>query len=424
MNAPDPEGGSPPELVAHFFRHEHGRLVARLARRFGPHHLAAIEDAVQSAMLAALRVWGPRGIPHDPSAWLHRVALNELRSQHRRHGRQARILESRPDGPFEQSALDPAFEGEVSSDLLRMLFVCCDESLPERSRLVLALKTLGGFDVGEIAFRLFTSEASVYKRLARARVRLRVAGPPELPTGDDLQGRLPSVRWVIYLLFNEGYLSIRADQAIRAELCIEAIRLATLVATHPVGADDAPTAALLALMHLHAARLGSRVDPAGELVLLEDQDRATWDPEYLACGLEWLARAQAAEGPSRFHLEAAIAAEHALAPSFAEIDWSRIARYHEQLARLDPSPLHVLNLAVALAEGGRPMRGSRCWRGRSARAGYGATTSGTQCWRTCTGGRGTATEPASMPRPRSTRPRPARFGEPWSDAWAKRSRSS
>ncbi len=343
-------------LVAHFFRHEYGRMVARFVRRFGTHELAAIEDAVQEAMLAALRSWGPAGIPDQPGAWLHRAALNALLDRTRTRSRRARLLVERDEPEPIADAVDPSLTGEVDDELLRMLFVCCDDVLPERSRLVLALKILCGFGVDEIAFRLFTTEANVYKRLARARERLRALGPTEPPTGELLRARLPSVRSVLYLLFNEGYLSIRADHAIRAELCAEAIRLTSIVATHPAVADPT-SAALLALMHLHAARLGTRTDPAGELVLLEDQDRSAWNREQLALGMEWLREAQQAERPTRFHLEAAIAAEHALAPSFAATEWGRIADYHEQLARLDPSPIHALNRAVALAEAEDPDAG-------------------------------------------------------------------
>lgn len=338
-------------LVAHYFRHEYGRLVARLVRRFGVHELAAIEDSVQEAMVAALDVWGPRGIPDRPSAWLHRAARNALLDRTRTRDRRARILEER-DEPAPPEPVEARLGGEVDDELLRMLFVCCHEELPERSRLVLALKILCGFGTDEIAFRLFTTEANVYKRLARARDRLRAIGAAE-PSGATLRARLPDVRSVLYLLFNEGYLSIRADDAIRAELCAEAIRLTTIVATHPAVADPT-TAALLALMHLHAARLGTRTDPAGDLVLLEEQDRSSWDRERLSTGMEWLTVARGAERLTRFHLEAAIAAEHALAPSFAETDWGRIARYHQQLAELDPSPIHALNRSVALAEAEGP----------------------------------------------------------------------
>ena len=160
-----------------------------------------------------------------------------------------------------------------------MLFVCCDEAIPRESRLVLALKTLCGFSTAEIALRLFTTEANVHKRLGRARERLRETPPDvETPPLETLRSRLPGVHAVLYLLFNEGYLSAHAEQAIRRELCDEAIRLTTLLAEHPVGAVP-ETFALLALMHLHAARLGSRVDAAGGLLLLEEQDRSLWDRE-------------------------------------------------------------------------------------------------------------------------------------------------
>jgi predicted RNA polymerase sigma factor len=168
----------------------------------------------------------------------------------------------------------PCFAGEVGDDLLRMLFVCCDDAIPSESQLVFALKTLCGFSTGEIALRLFTTEANVYKRLARARSRLRKTDSGlQTPALDALKSRLPSVHTVLYLLFNEGYLSANADLAIRRELCDEAIRLATLLAEHPVGAVP-ETFALLALMHLHAARLAARSDGAGGLLLLEAQDRS------------------------------------------------------------------------------------------------------------------------------------------------------
>src|SRR5204863_1915732 len=173
----------------------------------------------------------------------------------------------------------PALAGEVRDELLRMLFVCCDETIPQESRLALPLRPLCGFSVSEIAFRLFTTEEGIYKRLARARDRLRQGDVDiQTPPLESLRSRLPSVHAVIYLLFNEGYLSTQAEHAIRAELCEEAIRLGTLLATHPVGAAP-PTFALLALMHLHAARLASRQDASGGLLLLEEQDRSLWDAE-------------------------------------------------------------------------------------------------------------------------------------------------
>jgi RNA polymerase sigma factor (sigma-70 family) len=343
---------SPSGLVEHYFRHEYGRLVALLVRRVGLPHLEAVEDAVQGALLSALTSWLADGIPRDPSAWLYRVAHNHVLGALRKEQGRQRILkgaqDDRPDDGEEPAS--GAFAGEVRDELLRMLFVCCDEKIPAESRLVLALKTLCGFSIGEIAFRLFTTEANVYKRLTRARERLREAEvDTQTPPLESLRTRLPSVHAVIYLLFNEGYLSTQAEHAIRAELCEEAIRLGTLLATHPVGASP-PTFALLALMHLHAARLASRQDATGGLLLLEEQDRSRWDGKHLQEGAAWLARAGDGDVLTRFHVEAGIAAEHGFAPSFAETRWNEIADLYAMLERIDPSPIHTLNRAVAVAQ--------------------------------------------------------------------------
>jgi RNA polymerase sigma factor (sigma-70 family) len=343
---------SPPDLVEHYFRHEYGRLVALLVRRVGLHQLEAVEDAVQSALMTALTAWVAGGIPDNSGAWLYRVAKNQLLGVLRKDHGQRHVLAALADQATDEGEEPgaPEFAGEVRDELLRMLFVCCDETIPRDSRLVLALKTLCGFSTAEIAFRLFMTEANVHKRLARARDRLRQG---ELDTGtpslDALRARLPSVHAVIYVLFNEGYLSTHAEHAIRAELCDEAIRLGTLLATHPVGAEPA-TFALLALMHLHAARLASRQDATGGLLLLEEQDRSRWDTEHLQQGASWLGRAATGEVFTRFHAEAGIAAEHCFAPSFADTRWNEIADLYAMLEQIDPSPIHTLNRAIAMAE--------------------------------------------------------------------------
>jgi len=348
-----------PNLVEHFFRHEYGRLVALLTRKVGIRHLDLVEDAVQSALMDALIAWTARGRPDDPGAWLYRVASNNLIGDLRRSAGRHRILERAVDAIPERASPPPPsfFAGEVADDMLRMLFVCCDEAIPRESQLVLALKTLCGFSTAEIALRLFTSEANVYKRLARARDRLRQVPPDvETPTVDMLRSRLAAVHTVLYLLFSEGYLSAHAEQAIRGELCDEAIRLATVLAEHPVGAVP-DTFALLALMHLHAARLGARCDGTGGLLLLEEQDRSLWDRERMRLGAAWLERSARGEVFSRFHAEAGIAAEHCFAPSFGETRWKEISDLYAMLERIDPSPLHVMNRAVAVAEWQGPNAG-------------------------------------------------------------------
>jgi RNA polymerase sigma-70 factor (ECF subfamily) len=231
-----------------------------------------------------------------------------------------------------------------------MLFVCCDEMIPIESRLVLALKTLCGFDVREIGHRLFISEENAYKRLGRARARLRQISD----FGVDLSSRrtvqrLPAVHQILYLLFTEGYLSTHAESAVRRELCDEACRLTTLLSEHPIG-QTPETFALLALMHLHLARMGGRQDSAGGLLLLEEQDRSLWDVGEVARGLRYLAESATGDRFSRYHAEAAVAAEHCLAPSFAETRWDRVAESYSLLEQVAPSAIHRLNRAIAVAE--------------------------------------------------------------------------
>ncbi len=303
--------------------------------------------------------WPVASLPGNPSAWLFRVAHNNLMGELRRRTGRLRILN--PKKQEETDTLENGPEvllaGEMRDDLLRMLFVCCDEAIPVESQLVFALKTLCGFDIREIALRLFATEANVYKRLGRARSRLR-----ELPlrlgelAGEAYSSRLPGVHKVLYLVFTEGHISSHTDMAIRRELCDEAIRLATMLAEHPAG--QAPeTFALLALMHLHAARMTARQDSSGGLLLLEEQDRSLWDQQGIRTGLEWLAKSAQGEVFSRYHAEAGIAAEHCIAHSFQETRWDKVAECYALLERIAASAIHRLNRAVAVAEWQGPTAG-------------------------------------------------------------------
>jgi RNA polymerase sigma-70 factor (ECF subfamily) len=357
-------------LEEHFFRHEYGRLVALLTRRVGTRHLELVEDAVQAALLAALESRLATGSPENPSAWLYRVAYNHFVGELRKRARHDELMSEKEDDASPSSDGSPAvfLAGEVQDSLLRMLFVCCDDSIPVESQLVLALKTLCGFDVPEIAQRLFTSEGNVYKRLGRARARLRDAQVLDHePTLEQLASRLPAVQAILYTVFTEGYLSSHAEDAIRSELCDEARRLTGLLADHPVGAT-AETFALLALMHLHSARLRARQGEGRGFLLLEEQQRSLFDRQQIAIGLSFLARSAMGEVFSRYHAEAGIAAEHCLAPSFAETRWARIVECYELLERLGPSPLHTLNHALALAEHRGPGEGLALLEGLGAPA--------------------------------------------------------
>lgn len=347
------------DLGAHFFRHEYGRLVAILSRRVGVRHVEAVEDAVQYALAAAVEAWPKSGVPEAPSAWLFRVAHNHVVGELRRRARREQLaLQNETEVGSSLTDEAPGFlAGDVRDDVLRMLFACCDDAIPVESQLVLALKVLCGFDVREIAERLFVSEANVYKRLGRARSRL-VEVDFELKelTPPELASRLSAVQSILYVLFTEGYLSSHAEGAIRRELCDDALRLTRELAEHPVGAVP-ETFALLALMHLHGARMPARQDGSGGLLLLEEQDRSLWNGIEIETGLTWLARSAEGESFSRYHAEAGIAAEHCLAPTFAETRWERIIECYALLEQLAPSALHTLNRAVALAEWQGPLAG-------------------------------------------------------------------
>lgn len=342
---------NPGSLPEHFFRHESGRLVAVLSGRVGVGHLELIEDAVQSALLTAVETWKSAPIPENPSAWLYRVAWNRLVGDLRQRTRRLAILEKHSGTAFPLSSVDPeiASEKEIADDLLHMLFFCCDPTMPVESQLVLSLKTLCGWDVREIGLRLFITEENVYKRLSRARSHLKARSRPGASSHPADPDSVAGVLRVLYLLFSEGYLSIRLDFAVRNDLCLEALRLTDLLARSSVGATP-ETAALMALMHFHQARSSSRVDGSGGLVLLEDQDRSLWNRDLIQRGLGWLELSARGETYSRYHAEAAIAAEHSLAPSFSQTDWGKIVHQYDLLISVEPSALHELNRAVAMAE--------------------------------------------------------------------------
>lgn len=329
-------------LLDHLFRRQAGRLVAALARLLGPDRLDLAEEVVQDAIVRALEVWPHRGVPSDPAAWLARVARNRAIDLLRREATlRDRLARWDPEQPTRASA-------DGMDDELAMVFLCCHPSLPRESRVALTLKTVGGFGVTEIARAFLARPDAIAQRLVRAKRSLRDAGARfDLPTPEALAERIESVHDVLYLMFNEGYGAAQGDALVRAELCGEAMRLAERVAEGP-GGDSAETDALLALMYLQASRLPARTDAAGALILLEDQPRERWDRGLIARGLRRLDRSARGGRETRYHLEAAIAACHAVAPSFEATDWARIEALYEQLETLTDSPVVALNRAVAI----------------------------------------------------------------------------
>ena len=350
MAAPD-RSPRPGELVDHLFRHEAGRMVARLTRAFGSEHLELAEEAVQESLVEALERWPWEGIPREPAAWLWRVARNRAIDVLRRRTR-FRALESDVvsllEARVERLSAVP-FRGELDDDTLRLIFTCCHPALAPASQVALTLKTVCGFSVDEIARAFLARRTTVAQRLVRAKARIaELRLGYQVPPPEQLGERLRSVHRVLYLLFNEGYSPGAGERAIRADVCAEAVRLAEIVASYPATATP-ESHALAALLLLQCARLATRQDAEGEILLLAEQDRSRWDAAQLQRGFAHLRRAMAARELDALHLEAGIAAAHAAAPSYEATDWALILRYYDQLLQLQPSPVVALNRAVAVA---------------------------------------------------------------------------
>jgi predicted RNA polymerase sigma factor len=323
-------------------RTDNGRLVAALTRRFGAAHLELIEDAVQGALARALERWPAGGVPDRPDAWLVRVAYN-LVLDALRQGSQLTEL------PPEYEAAADEVQLGVVDDALALIFLCCHPSLPRAAQLALTLQVACGFSAQQIGRAFLTADTTIAQRTVRAKQRLRQVGARfELPSEEELPGRLGPILDVLYLMFGEGYSPTHGEMPINGELCREALRLARLLTGQPVTAT--PTAhALHALVCLLAARANARRADDGSLLLLAEQDRERWDEALVNEGFRALTRARQGDELSRYHLEAGIAACHAAARSYQATDWPRILLLYDALRQCSPSPVVDVNRAVAVS---------------------------------------------------------------------------
>jgi len=342
---------SPDETVEALYQSDWSRILATLIRLVGDFEIA--EDAVQEAFTAAVDQWRMSGVPDWPRAWIIQTARHKAIDQIRRR--------TRFEQPLESHSPSTTIQGppEIADDLLRLIFTCCHPALALEAQVALTLRTVGGLDTEEIARAFLVNEATMAQRLVRAKRKIRDAGIPyTVPAAMDMPERINAVLTVIYLVFNEGYAPTRGETLVRTDLCAEGIRLGHLVRTLMSPHPPAEATGLLALMLLHDSRRAARLNDAGDLVTLDEQDRNRWDHGRIVQALPLVEEALRG-GPGPFALQAAIAALHCQAVRAEDTDWPQIVRLYDILERLQPSPIVSLNRAVAVAMMDGPEQGLR-----------------------------------------------------------------
>ncbi|WP_281894358.1 RNA polymerase sigma factor [Phytohabitans aurantiacus] len=334
------------EAITQAHREEWARVVATMAKRFGDLDIA--EEAAAEAFATAVERWPADGVPPNPGAWLTttagRKAIDRIRRESRRDDKQKEAQMLYDDDP-------PEPLGAIDDERLRLVFTCCHPALAMESRVALTLRMVGGLTVAEIARAFLVQESAMGQRITRAKAKIKGARIPyRVPSAEDLPARVSGVLAVLFLVFNEGYLATGSDtDPVRHDLTAEAIRLTRLI--RALIPRDGEVAGLLALMLLIEARRAARVSPSGELITLDEQDRAAWDATLVAEGHRLVReRLAAGEAPGRYQILAAINAVHTSARDARDTDWSQVVALYDQLVRLDPSPIVALNRAVAVAE--------------------------------------------------------------------------
>ena len=333
--------------IGHLFRHEAGKMAAVLTRKLGASALDDIDDIVQDTLLRALETWKFKGIPDNPTAWLHKVAWHRAIDYLRSKKRDQKIsVETAGEDTFQLP--DPSDDKEIQDSMLRMVFACCHPSIPVESQIAFILKTLGGLSVMEISKAFLTSEDTVAKRIYRAKEKMREEKIElDSPSVYEIPERLDVVLKALYLLFNEGYYSSNPEKYIREDLCEEAMRLNYLLLQNKY-TNQPQVKALLALMCFQSSRFNARVDENQNIVLLEYQDRTLWNQDLIKQGFQLLKESSITNHLSEFHVEASIASVHAMAKDFQSTNWNELVHLYEVLDEIKPGSFVSLNKAIAI----------------------------------------------------------------------------
>lgn len=341
MNKPDHDSKN---LTEHFFRHNYARTVAILVRYFGLKQVEIAEDIVQDTLVEAMEKWSIHSIPDNPEGWIMDVAKKKtINLLNRQNNFQNKIVPNLDQWKVES-------EAEIADSTLQMIFACCHPELPSESQIALALKTLCGLSIPEIARALMCNEENINKRLYRAKRKFRDGTITLEPTELIDSNRLDNTLQVLYLLFNEGYFSAHHSSKIRLDLCYEAIRLLSFIEE---ASPSGKVKGLLAIMYLSVARFESRISPLGELILLEEQDRSLWDMELIARGMHYLTESIRTQEVNSYQIQAGILAEYCLAEDFKSTNWKSICTQYELLETLETQPIVTLNKAISMFHSGK-----------------------------------------------------------------------
>lgn len=338
------------DIIPHLFRTEYRKIVSVLGKRFGFEHLETAEDITSDTFLTATQSWGVEGIPDNPTAWLYQVAKNKaLNFLHRQNHFDKKIFTDLGNNSLRESQPEVDLSPQnINDSQLKMMFAICHPTLPQEAQIGLSLRILCGFGIEEIANAFLTNKETINKRLFRAKQSLRNAkidiGLEDL----DVDGRLPSVIKTVYLLFNEGYYSISQAQTLRKDLCLEAMRLCTMLIENE-DTNKPEVNALLSLMCFHFSRFEARVSSEGEIILYSEQDTSLWNADLISKGGYFLNRAMSGDKVSRYHLEAAIAYWNCQPTDSAE-KWGNILHLYNQLLQIEYSPAAALNRTYALSK--------------------------------------------------------------------------